>query len=799
MHLLHLYMVPAAANGVIIITTKQGKKNSKCRFNIMATMAGTMFGKYIDVTKRVDYQTLNNESRTNAGLPLFPANNPADPGYIDSIDTDWQKEGIKPGNRQNHNVSFSGGGQHSTYNVSLDYFDNNGTYVGNGPDYKRYTARVNSTAERGIFRFGESFNYTHSHENLLTFRDDILLGLIPPMVVSLVEAIPTMPVYDPNNLNGFGGSNSEYNGANSLNAIGVNSVLVNWIDVDRTFGNVFGELQLLRHNGHNLRFKTSLSYDKTQTRDYTWQPAFYFGKFFSNDVAHLFDNSRVYTNFAIENTFNYDLYIGKHSIQALAGQSYRENSAVLRQSSAEGYTMPYYPVIDQGQVRSSKGSEYTATLSSFFGRVNYSYAEKYLLSATIRRDGSSRFGPDFRYGNFPAGSVGWKISSEDFWHVSPSAISLLKFRASYGLLGNDNIGDYLYQATINSGIVYPFSVGGQPVRVVGGLQTNVVDKDIKWEEKAITNIGMDATFLDNHLDLTADYYIAKTSDILVGVPIPATVGSINLSPTVNAATLKNSGIEINLAYHKTGGKFTFDISGNLTTIKNEVLALGGNNEPIYGTGARTEVGHEVGEHYGFVYEGIFQSQDEINNHATQFGAVLAPGDVKYKDISGPDGKPDGVVNEAYDRAYLGSAIPKYNYGLTFSAAYRNFDFTLFTSGSADFLIDSRMYRDIHHSAGALNFSTDMLNRWTPQNTNTNIPRLNDADVNNFKDSDRPGWLQDGTYLRINTVALGYTIPQQSVKYITKARVYVTVQDLYTFQNYKGYNPDFTAGVFNPWF
>ncbi len=789
----------AAANGVIIITTKQGRKNTPMHVDYNGYYGWDNVWQYVDVTKRVDYQTLNNESRTNAGLPLFPANDPASAGYIDSIDTDWQKEGIKTGNRQNHSISVSGGGQQSTYNVALDYFDNNGTYEGNGPDYKRYTARVNSTAEKGIFRFGESFNYTHSHENSLTFRDDILLGGIPPLVVSLVEAIPTMPVYDPNLLNGFGGSNSEYNGANSLNAIGINNILTNWIDVDRTFGNVFGELQLLKHNGHNLRFKTSLSYDKTQTRDYTWQPAYYLGKFYSNDVARLSDNSRVYTNFAIENTLNYDLYIGKHSIQALAGQSYRENDGVLRQSSGEGYTVPYIPVIDQAQTRSAKGSEYTTTLSSFFGRVNYSYADKYLLSATLRRDGSSRFGPANRFGYFPAASVGWKISSEDFWHVPASAVSLLKLRGSYGKLGNDNIGDYLYQATINSGIVYSFDGG---TRAVGGLSTNVVDQGIKWEEKALTNIGVDAGFLNNHIDLTADYYTSKVTDLLAGIPIPATVGSINLAPTVNAASLQNSGIEINIGYHKTSGKFTFDISGNLTTVKNKVLSLGGNNEPIYGAGARTEVGHEVGEQYGFVYEGIFQSQDEINKHATQFGAVLAPGDVMYKDISGPDGKPDGVVDETYDRTYLGSSIPKYQYGLNFSAAYKNFDFTIFASGSAKFLVDSRMYRDIHHSAGALNYSTDMLNRWTPTNTNTDIPRLNDNDVNNFKDSNRPGWLQDGTFVRINTVSVGYTFAQNTIntlKYITKARVYITAQNLYTFQSYKGYNPDFTSGVFNPGF
>ncbi len=785
----------AAANGVIIITTKQGSKNSQMRVEYNGYYGWDNVWQIQDVTNREQYQMLNNESRTNAGLPLFPANNPADPGYIDSIDTDWQEAGLKTGTRQNHNVSLSGGGNNSTYNISLDYFNNKGTYVGNGPSYKRYTARVNSSAEKGIFKVGETFNYTHSHENSLTFRDDILLGAIPPMIVSLVAAIPTMPVYDPSLPNGFGGSNSEYNGANSLNAIGVNSTFVNWVDVDRTFGNIYGELQLLKRGGNNLRFKTSLSYDKTQTRDYSWVPVFYFGKFFSNDIARLNDNSRVYTNSVVENTLNYDAVFGKHSIQALLGQSYRENDVVLRESSAQGFSQPYYPVIDQGESRSSKGSEYVATLSSYFGRVNYSYADKYLLSATLRRDGSSRFAPAYRFGYFPAASIGWKISSENFWNVPKSIVSLLKLRASYGKLGNDKIGDYLYQPIINRGIVYVFNGD----RFVGGLQTSVVSPNIKWEERAITNIGFDGTFLDGHLDFSAEYYNAKSEDVLVGVPIPATVGSINLSPVINAATLKNTGVEFSAAYHKIKGAFTFDISANLATVKNKVLSLGGNNEPIYGAGAKTAIGGEIGEHYGFVYEGIFQTQAEIDAHATQFGAVLAPGDVKYKDISGPEGKPDGVVDEAYDRVYLGSAIPKYNYGFNFSAAYKGFDFSVFASGSAKFLINSRLYRDIHHSAGALNYSTDMLNRWTPTNTNTDIPRLNDADVNNFKDSDRPGWLQDGTYLRINTVSLGYTLPENIIKGLTRSRFYVTVQNLYSFQEYTGYNPDFTSGVFNPGF
>ncbi len=607
-------------------------------------------------------------------------------------------------------------------------------------------------------------------------------------------AIPTMPVYDAANLGGFGGSNSEFHGENSLNGIGINSILTNYVDVDRVFGNVYGEVQLLKNNGHNLRFRTSLSYDKTTTRDYTWQPAFYLGKFFSQDIARLSDNSRIYTNTAIENTLNYDKMFGLHSVQLLLGQSYRQGNALLRQSSSQGFTLPYYPVVDNGTTRSSKGSEFENTLSSYFGRANYAFSDRYLVSATLRRDGSSRFAPSNRFGYFPSVAVGWKISSEDFWNVPQSTVSLLKFRASYGKLGNQEIGDYLYQAIINQGIVYNFN----DTRYVGGLQTSVVPTDIKWESKTTTNVGFDAVMFDNHLDFSAEYYNAKSTDVLVGVPIPATVGSINLAPVVNAATLRNSGVEFSATYHKTRGAFTYDINANFSTVKNEVLALGGNNEPIYGAGAKTAIGGEVGQHYGYRYEGIFQTTAEVAAHAFQ-QPNIAPGDVKYADISGPDGVPDGIVNEAYDRVYLGSAIPKFNYGFGVSAGYKNIDLTIFASGSAKFLVNSRLYRDLHHSGGSMNYSVDMMNRWTPTNTNTDIPRLHSGDVNNFRDSDRPGWLQDGSYLRLNTISLGYTLPENIIKGLTKSRIYATVQNLYSFQGYQGYNPDFTSGVFNPGF
>jgi TonB-linked SusC/RagA family outer membrane protein len=794
----------SAANGVIIITTKQGRKNAPLRLEYNGYYGVDKVWQIQDVTNREQYQLLNNESRVNARTtssptdhPLFPANDPNDPRFVNNINTDWQKEGLKNGYRQNHTIGLSGGGNNNTYYMSLDYFDNTGTYVGNGPSYTRYSVRVNNTAEKGILKVGESFSYVHSHENSLTFRDDILLGGIPPLIGSLVVAIPTMPVYDANNEGGFGGSNSEFNGANSLNGIAINSLFTNWVDVDRTFGNLFGELHLLNTNGHNLRFKTSVNYDKTNTRDYSWVPAFFLGKFFSQNYASLNDNSRILTNASIENTLNYNKNFDKHSVEVLLGQAYRQIDGVFRQARADTFPKPYHPVIDNGFTKSSKGNERRNTISSYFARVNYSFDDRYLLSASLRRDGSSRFSPENRFGYFPSASVGWRISNEDFWKVSTNIVSSLKLRGSYGSLGNqENVPDYFYYGNVNTGVVYTFN--GQ--RVVGATQTQIASPGVKWEAKTITNAGFDATLLDNKLDFSAEYYNSKSTDLLVGVPIPASVGFTNSNPTVNAASMKNTGVEFTAAYHKTKGSFTWDVSANFFTVKNEVLSLGaGNKQPLVGAGARTTIGRSVGEHYGFVYEGIFQTQAEVDAHPKQFGAALKPGDVKYKDISGPNGKPDGVVDEAWDRTYLGNGIPKYHYGLNFSAGYKNFDFTLFASGSAKFLINSRMYRDLHHSAGALNYSVDMLNRWTPTNTNTDIPRLNDADVNNFKDSNRPGWLQDGSYVRINTLSLGYTLPANLIKGLLHSRIYITAQNLYTFQKYKGYNPDFTSGVLNPGF
>ncbi|MCJ8164402.1 TonB-dependent receptor [Pontibacter sp. E15-1] len=773
-----------AANGVVIITTKQGRKNTPLKIEYNGYYGVDEVWQRIPVTNRAEYQMLQNETQLNGGQTVAPANDPNSPSFISNIDTDWQEEGLKLGNRQNHNIVLSGGGEYNTYNISLDYFDNEGTFVGNGPSYERYSGRINTTAEKGRFSTGLSIYYTHSFENSLTYRGDLLLGGRPPLVGDLITAIPTMPVYDPNRLGGFGGTSSAIERGIILNAIGANSLIENDVTVDRVFSTGWGQLDL----GHGLKYKLNLNYDRTMIKDYAFVPAFDLGYFFTNDISRLNRGNRIITTSLIENTLNYDKTFGQHTVSLLAGQMYQEGSFSAIGGFSQDLSTPYFPVLDNGSNKTASGSETVNTLASYLGRINYSYDDRYLLTATMRRDGSSRFAPINRYGNFPSIALGWKLHNETFFTM-PEFISELKLRGSYGELGNQNIGDYRYYATINPNILYNFNASP----VTGGLQTSLVAEDIKWETQTTSNVGFDARFFGGKIDFTAEYYRSTTTDILVGVPIPASTGSVDLNPVVNAGSLRNSGVEFDLGYHKMEGAFTFDVSANVYTLKNRVLSLGGNEEPISGAGARTQVGREVGEHYGWDVQGIFQTQEEITNHAFQ-NANTAPGDLIFRDVN-----EDGIIN-ADDRIYLGSGMPNIYYGLNFAAQYKNFDFTMFASGMGDYLINSRLYRDLVHTQGYQNYHEDALDRWTPTNTNTDIPRLVAEDPNNnMRDSNREGWLQSGTHLRINTLSVGYKLPANLVKGMTSARVYATAQNLYTFQAYEGYNPDFTSGTFNPGF
>jgi TonB-linked SusC/RagA family outer membrane protein len=456
---------------------------------------------------------------------------------------------------------------------------------------------------------------------------------------------------------------------------------------------------------------------------------------------------------------------------------------------------PYYLQVSNATTTYGGSSESEHVLASYFGRVNYEFDEKYLLSATVRRDGSSRLSSEDRFDLFPAVSAGWRMERESFFPVSESTINLFKIRGSYGVLGNENIGDYQYMDVMSRGN-YTYSFGND--KITGSAISNYVNTGIKWEKKKSLDIGLDLGMFNNQLEFTFDYYKATSEDLLYSVAVPSNAGATNGTVTMNAATMVNSGLEFLVTYHNDQHEVKFDVSANLSTVNNEVTKLGVSNEPRTDAYTRTEVGREVGSFYGYVYEGIFQSQEQIDNrvnsqgqHVNQNGAQ--PGDVAYADLNN-----DGEITNA-DQTFLGSGIPKVNFGFNIQAEWRGFDLSIYAFGAGGFKAVDFVDVTLHSSYGALNKSVDLLNAWTPENTNTDVPRVaykSTGSITNDMFSQR--FIQNASYLKIANIQLGYNFPNEWFGgYVNRVRVYATVQNLGSLSKYKGYNVDFAGGTFTP--
>lgn len=785
-----------AANGVIIITTKRGAAG-KLNVTYDGYYGWQNITKRYDVCNREEYQMLVNEATRNAQvydptLQIMPANDPTSPYFVDDVDTDWQKEVFKTGNINQHNLGLSGGSENSTFNVNLNYFNQTPTVVGKGPSYKRYGVSINSDHKSGHFRFGESVHYTYVDQRFMTFLHD------GTMLLYTVNAIPTLPVYDPTTIDGYSSASKVIHGSYTANVVGMNNLIDSKTDRYRFVGSMYGEYEFFE----GLKYKLNLSFERTDWRDFWFKPVHDLGWFYVNNIAKMNDNRGYGQTGTLEQTLTFDKTIGKLKLTAMAGQSALNTDLLRTYGHAEGFSAPYFKVLTQGTSGiSATSDEYHSRLLSYFGRLILNYDDKYLLTATMRRDGSSRFSPQHRWGNFPSVAAAWKVHNESFMSGLADIISQLKIRASYGVLGNQEIGDYLYQGYINAYGHYVFNGQLAP----GASQYVFNTPDIRWEEARSSNIGLDFGFLKNKILFTAEYFYRKTDDILVSVPVPGVFGSYPWeSPTINGAALENKGLEFSASYNNFDGEFKYSIGANLSTLKNKVLSLGYGNNPIYGEMSRTDVGREVGEFYGWLIDGIFQNQSEIDalNAASPIGRYqevqTSPGDIKFKDINGRDangkltGKPDGMINDD-DRTYLGSAYPKFTFGFNFSGSYKNFDLTVTAHGVYGNKINNAIRNALISGAGWDNYSRELLDRWTPQNTNTNVPRVVIYDPNhNMRASSR--LLEDGSFLKISNVELGYTLPSAllSLAKISSLRLYVSAQNLLTFTKYTGFDPDFNS-------
>jgi len=817
-----------AANGVIIITTKQGKKNQAMKINYSGYYGFDQVQKGVyDVMDSYQYGDYVKMAYNNSGMDVPAGYDPANAKYIDpsQVNTNWFNEAFKTGIRQNHNINMSGGGANNTYNIGLDFYSQKGTMVGAGPNFDRYTARVNNTMDVKFIKIKTNIVYSHSSQDnmALSNANEYVAGLYGaqyPVMASALITPPTIKAYDASTwvLDDKISSASEYSydsygygtyyddvhgDLRVTNVLLTNSLLKRNSKVDRIVasGSVtvdFMDMLGINDKNHKLAYNLNLSHSKTFVKNLVFVPSFIQSttNYLSKSGEILTHGTTNYSDGLIENTLTYDGIFGRSKINAIIGQTFEHNSQYILTGIGHSLSEPYYLHLNNAEETDATSYEEESGLASYIGRLNYNFDDKYLLSTTVRRDESSRLSAGGRVGWFPSLSAGWRLERESFFPVAEKTINLFKIRGSYGELGStSNLGPYEYSSTMLRGN-YTYSFGN--TKVTGSSLSNYVNTALKWEAKKTLDIGLDLGMFNNQFEFTFDWFKSTSEDLIFDVAVPTNAGATNPTVRMNAATMVNSGLEFLMAYHNHNHAIKFDISTNLSTQKNEVIKLGVSGEPRTDGYSRTEVGREVGAFYGYVSEGLFQSQEQIDNrvnaegeHINQNGAQ--PGDVIYADLN-LDGE---ITNE--DQQFLGSGIAKIHYGLSARAEWKGFEVSVSTYGAAGFKAVDFVDVTLRSSYGALNKSVELLNAWTPDNTNTNVPRVaykSSGSITNDMFSQR--FIQNASYLKIANIEVGYNFPDRWFgNYLNGVRIFASAQNLATLSEYKGYNVDFAGGTFTP--
>ena len=811
-----------AANGVVIITTKGGKKDQPLKVDYKGYFGiDKIPGDVYDVMNADQYSTYLGQAAANTGIALPGGYSQSGNGFKfqDNTNTDWFKEVFKTGIRQNHNVNLSGGGANNTYNVGLDYYNQKGTLEGAGPNYERFTARVNNTMDTKFIKFRTSIVYSHSDQDNTSISNaneyvQGLYGNLPNVLLGVLTMQPTIKAYDTSTwvLDDKVGSASGWNydaygygvyydtvhgDISASNPLLINNLLTRNTIVDRFVGTGSADVDLLEMVGiksknHKLNYKINLSYSTTSANDKTWIPAWVQSNrvYLAKENERLTKGHRKYTDALIENTLTYDGTFGLHHANLVVGQTYEEEHTNTLTGWGVNFSEPYFLQLQNANDTYSESYEYKHTLASYIARLNYDYDGKYLLSAVVRRDGSSRLTKAIRWGTFPSVSIGWRFDKEKFFPIDRNIVNMFKVRASYGELGNENIGEYVYQATMRRNNM-TYSFGNNPV--TGSAVSTFVNENLAWEKKTTMNVGVDLALFNNRIEFTAEWYKNKSTDLLYSVPVPASAGVANTSVTMNAASMENSGLEFSVTYRNNDHPLKHQISANLSTLHNKVTSLGFGTE-YYLTGDYiTYVGEEIGQFYGYVYEGIARTQADLDNHATQNGAQV--GDCLYKDLNG-----DGQIN-ADDRQVLGSGLAKINFGLSAHLEYKMFDMSISTYGALNYHVADYIYNAINSCYGYGNKDVAILgaNQWSGDTYTSNVPRTyitaNGELWNDYFSSRK---IQNAAYWKIANVEIGCNLPNKwFANYVSGVRLYLSAQNLYTFTGYHGYNVDYAGGTFTP--
>lgn len=653
-----------AANGVIIVTTKEGSNTEgKPIIDLSVNLGISTASKFLDMLDAKGWAEVTTIARQAIGKPALDmatdlANKP---------DNDWQDIMFRPALMQNYNLSVKGGGKYSTYYTGLGYFNQDG--IVKGTNYQRYNIQSKNDYKRGIFSAGTNLIISFSHDKPL--HQELRGG----MIGTILQSVPTLEKYDDTREGGYGGTYGDVVNIPHPLAIIDDNIMDRYNENVKIFANLYAQIELFK----GLKYKLNLTPDFSFERYKNYLNKYDFG-LATNSITQLTERQRRRRNILVENLLTFDRTFGEHKISALAGYTYQDSRFRHIQAYGEGLPQGLEEIDAATTNRSNEGNSWRSVLTSILGRVFYSYQNKYLFTATIRRDGSSKFGKNNRYGYFPSFSLGWNVAEEKFME-NVHWLDQLKLRGGYGVLGNQEIDNYQYSSTITTGINYPDGNGGL---LQGAFPKNFANPDIKWEETAMTNVGIDFMAFNNRLSLTADYYVKNTKDILLTVPIPISSGGAN-DPIRNAGKIRNNGFEFNLGWMDQPNP---DISYGINLIgsfnKNKVIAMGSESGSIKGgstnqniTTSETKAGYPIGGYWLISTAGYFNSQEEVDAYAKdgkKIQPAAEPGDIKFVDANN-----DGVINDD-DRVFQGSPFPDFTFALNGNMRYKNFDLSIGLQG-----------------------------------------------------------------------------------------------------------------------
>ncbi|PKA99624.1 TonB-linked SusC/RagA family outer membrane protein [Flavobacteriaceae bacterium MAR_2009_75] len=783
-----------AANGVIIVTTKRGA-SGKAKISLNTFVGFQEATNRLDLLNAQEYQQVYNQVSDNSGQNRIPN---LDGTTFDSS-TDWQDAVLQTANIRNYELSATGGGEDTRYFTSLGHYSEDGIIIGTG--FSRTNLRLNTDTRKGKFKFGNSMTYSRSE-----FKKENSANGRNVLAWSILNA-PTVGILNPNTIGGFGGPDDDDGGRQVLNPVASQTLVENEETINRFLANVYAEYDIL----DGLSFRTSISADVINFHNRFFAP--YYQQVpdgIPGDIVGLSNGAEIdetrgeSTSFLLENILNYKTSFGKNNLDLMVGYNVQDDEdSRLQARNVGGFISPSLPILSGSTVSTAPatGRRIEQRTLSYIGRALYNYDNTLLGTFNFRRDGSSIFTEDNYFDNFFSGSLALVISNLGSLKNS-KVLDNLKIRGSYGFLGNDRINANAANSVLQNDLRY--IIGSNQQELIGVAPTGrFANPNLQWEKQFQTNIGIDLG-LFNKFTLTADYFIKTSEDLLLQFPLPSVTGFNNIF--INAGEVENRGLEIAANFQDKKGDFTYSAGFNVTFLDNEVTKLANgvdfinqNSSALFGNIPRTrvQVGESLFNFFGYEADGIYQSQDEIDAGPTPL-ANTAPGDLRFKDISGPDGIPDGEITED-DRTIIGDATQDIQFGFNFNLGYKGFDLSAQFRGvfGNDIFSDTRFYTEGYFQNG--NLSTRVLDAWTPENPSTTQPRavFNGLSNNNIASS---YFVEDGSFLRLQNLQIGYTFPQKVLEQlggVSNARFYLAGQNLLTITDYSGFDPEQQLNGFDP--